>query len=277
MKILNKFKLAAIPAFMMLLLVGVTSCEDVIEREPSPAYNTASTNVYFASTNASSVTIGLEDDTFDIVIKREIATAAQTVALKLESSLGDLFTIPESVSFNAGEAQKAITVTVGDVEPMKKYHFAIEIDGQQTKPYNSQNVYPRIELNVLREDYVPYAEGVYYDYFFAPGDDYINWPQVLEYSELTDTYRLSDVWVEGYDVKFKWTGNSTVTMVGTASGNYIVIPTGYVHPTYGMVSAYYQNVTYNSTDKEFTFPITWRVSAGSFGTFADYYQITRLL
>jgi hypothetical protein len=277
MKKYHIFRFSSIFAMFSILLLAATACEDVIERTESPAYNTNSSNVYFASTNSSSIVIGLTDETFDVVVKREKTTAAQEVNLKLESSLGDMFTVPDKVTFAVGEAEKAITVTVGDIELMKSYHFAIEIDQDQTKPYVAQNVYPRIELNVLREDYAPYAEGTYYDLFFAPGDDYVSWPQVLEYSEMTDTYRMKDVWVEGYDVKFKWTGGATLTMVGTVSGSYTYIPSGYVHPTYGMIYAYYGNCTYTSGTKEFYFPITWRVSAGSFGMYPDYYVITRLL
>jgi len=68
-----------------------------------------------------------------------------------------------------------------------------------------------------------------------------------------------------------------VTMGGTASGTYKVFKTGYVHPSYGMVSAYFGTCTYNTSTKKFTFPITWRVSAGSFGLYPDYYQIQTLL
>jgi hypothetical protein len=44
-----------------------------------------------------------------------------------------------------------------------------------------------------------------------------------------------------------------------------------------MVSAYFGTCTYNSTNKEFTFPIAWRVAAGKFLDSPDYYEITALL
>ncbi len=276
MKLIYKSRFSILLALLSVLLF-TTSCEDKFSQEPAPAYNTNSANVYFSSTNSSSIVLGLEATSFDIVVKREKTTSAQTVKLTPENSNGEIFTIPTEVSFAVGESQKNVTITVADMELMKSYHLAIQIDGNDTKPYVAQTVYPRIEINVLKEDFAPYANGTYSDYFFAPGDDYIDWPITLEYSPMTTTYRLKDVWVEGYNVTFKWDKAANVTMIGTTSGAYKVIPTGYVHPTYGMVSAYYGACSYNTNTKKFTFPITWRVSAGSFGTFADYYTITNLL
>lgn len=277
MKLLNKFRFGILLTSMSVLLMA-TACEDEITRDPSPESNAMSANVYFASTNKASIVIGVEATNFDITIAREKTTAAQTVKLKTESSFGDMFTVPESVTFAAGEAQKVITITCGEMELMTSYHFSIEIDGNETKPYVAQTVYPRMEVNVLKEDFEPYANGLYWNLFFAPGDDYISWPLTLEYSAISTTYRLKDTWgYAGYGITFKWDGGSSVTMGGTVSGSYKVNKTGYVHSKYGMVSAYFGACTYNSATKEFTFPIDWRVAAGSFGPYTDYYEIKTLL
>ncbi len=278
MKLLNNFRSSILLASLSVLLFATTSCEDKIEREDSPAYNTSSSNVYFAASNKSSVILGVDAKSFEVTISREKSTAAQTVALSCESVFGDTIVVPASVSFAAGESQKKITITVSNMKLMKSYHLAIAIDREQTKPYVAQTVYPRYELNVLKEDFAPYASGTYSDLFFAPGDDYISWPLTLEYSPMTQVYRLKKCWnYEGYDVTFKWDKASKVTMIGTAVDDFIAIKTGYVHAKYGMVSAYYSTVTYNAATKTFTFPIDWRVSAGSFGAYDDYYKITSLL
>lgn len=277
MKQIYKFRFSILLALLSVVLIATTSCEEKFAQEPAPVANPNSANVYFASTNTSTVILGLTATNFNVVVKREKTTTAQTVKLSAEDSNDGIFTIPSDITFAVGESQKNLTITVADMELMKSYHIAIAIDGEETKPYTAQSVYPRIELNIQKEDFAPYAEGTYWDYFFAPGDDYISWPIVLEYSPMTTTYRLKDVWVDGYNVTFKWDKAATVTMIGATSGAYKVIQTGYIHPTYGMVSAYYGACSYNTTTKEFTFPITWRVSAGSFGTFPDYYEITRVL
>lgn len=278
MKQIYKSRFSILLAVLSVVLLSVTSCEDKFVQEKAPVYNPNSANVYFASTNTSSVVLGLTATNFNVVVKREKTTSAQTVKLTSEDSNSEIFSIPSEITFAVGESQKNLTITVANMELMKSYHIAIQIDGEESKPYVAQTVYPRIELNVLKEDYAPYAEGLYWDYFFAPGDDYISWPIVLEYSPMTTTYRLKDAWgYAGYNITFKWDRAATVTMIGTTSTVYKVIQTGYVHSSYGMVSAYFGACSYNASTKEFTFPITWRVTAGSFGTFADYYEITRVL
>lgn len=281
MKLLNKFRFGILLTSMSVLLLA-TACEDEITRDPSPEYNTSSANVYFASSNKPSVAIGVNSTGFDITVKRENTTTAQTVKLKTESAYGDLFTVPESVTFAAGEAQKVVTITCGDIELWTSYHISIEIDGNETKPYVAQNVYPRIELNVVKEDYEPYANGTYVSsrfYLFTGNALYNGYPLTLEYSEILKNYRLKNTWgYDGYSVTFEWDGASGITMIGNEdSDGYILIQTGFLHPTYGMVSAKYYNLAYDSVNKKFTFGTGWSVSAGEFAIRADYYTITALL
>jgi len=285
MKLLNKFRFGILLTSMSVLLLA-TACEDEITRDPSPEYNTSSANVYFASSNSSSVVIGVNAASFEVTISREKTTAAQTVKLKGESAFEDLFTFPESVTFAAGEASKVVTVGCGDMDLMTSYHIAMEIDGNETKPYTAQTVYPRLEINVLKEDFEPYANGTYSAYFLyllSEIESYYSYPLTLEYSEMSETYRLKKTWgVEGYNMTFKWDGANAITIGGTSatvSGvAYKVFKTGYMDSTYGMVSAYFASTaSYNATTKKFTFPINWRVSAGGFGSYNDSYTITTLL
>jgi len=282
MKLINKY-------FIWLTFISAlvfTACDDEVTRDPSPVTNPNSTKVYFAKENNSNPVLGIDQTSFDVQVSREKADKEQTVSLSTENVYNEIFEVPSSVTFAAGEAQKNVTIKVSNMELMQTYHLAINVDGEQTSPYKEQTVivgndtialYPRIELNVLKEDFAPYAKGTYSNLFFAAGDDYESSEKTLEYSPSTKAYRLKNCWVQGYDVKFKWDGAAAVTMLGTTSGAYVYVQTGSVHSTYGMISAYYKGCTYDSAAKKFTFPITWRVSAGSFGTYADYFTITQLL
>ncbi len=276
MKQIYKYRFSILLALLSVVLVATTSCEDKFVQEPAPVTNPNSANVYFASTNASSVVLGLSATNFNVVVKREKTTSAQTVKLTTEDSNGGIFTVPSEISFAVGESQKNLTITVADMVLMKSYHLAIAIDGQETKPYNAQTVFPRIELNVLKEDFAPYANGTFTDSFELYS--YTTWPLTLEYSPMTKVYRLKACWgFTGYDLTFTWDKASAIGIIGTTSGAYKVVKTGYVDSTYGMISAYFGACTYNATTKTFTFPITWRVAAGSFGTYPDYYTITTVL
>ena len=86
-----------------------------------------------------------------------------------------------------------------------------------------------------------------------------------------------------YDVTFKWAGDTIVTVLGGVfkPGTVAYTPalqTGYISAKYGMYWAVFNGVNvYNVTTKTFTFPITWMVTAGSFGVKTDKYQITTVL
>lgn len=256
----------ALKYFIIVAVVAIfAACEDDVERELSPEQNPNSTNVYFSKDNVSAVVLPLESTSFDVVISREVSASEQTVLLSAENVRSDLFSIPESITFAAGESQKSISVEVNeDIVLMESYHLAIVIDQEQTKPYVQQDVYPRIELTVTKEDFAPYAEGVFTTEFFED-----SWETILQYSPATDQYRFKDCWETGYNYIFKVAEDGTITQVPETT------ETGYVHSTYGMVSATAQaGSNFNSATNTYTFVIKWTVSAGSFGIYNDTFEIT---
>lgn len=246
-----------------------SACEKEITRDPSPQPNPASHRVYFPDQTSKQV-IGLDEQSITITIAREVSDNALDVALTITGN--DAFSIPPSVSFNPGDRDTSFTLAIGDIELLKNYHVIIGIDESQTNPYDSATGIPVLSLNILKEDFAPYAKGTYTSNFFGAA-----WRAILEYSPATEQYRFTDCWMPGYDVLFKWKGTE-VTMQGTpnSTGTYIYLPTGYIHSTYGMISAYYSQADinyYNEATKRFTFPITWVVAAGSFGANNDTFTI----
>jgi len=153
------------------------------------------------------------------------------------------------------------------MELMKKYHIAILIDGADTNPYAIQTVYSRIELNILKEDYAAYSNGTYTSGMFKS-----SWAQVLQYSPSKKTYRFKDLFNEGYDYEFSVSDDGTIAQVPLTA-----ILTGYVHPTYGMVSAQAQDGSMFDKNSTYTFLLKFTVSAGSFGIKTEKYVITNKL
>jgi len=262
---------------LLLTIVFFISCEDDITRDPSPETNPNTNKVYFPEQIDGTYTIGLEVNSIEVQVAREISSQALTVSLHYVGS--DLISVPSSVSFESGSALTSFFISIGDIELMETYPITINIDGEQADYYSISDNVSTLSLNILKEDFEPYASGAYYSDFFEQG-----WEAILEYSPLTEQYRFSDCWVSGYDVLFKWDGaneDSKVMMQGTPNSDksYIFFTTGYMHPSYGMVSAYYPQANINYYDKAtktFTFPITWRVSAGSFGEYLDTFTIEHL-
>lgn len=243
-----------------------------------PAPNPASNGVYFPE-QPTSITLGVTQDTIEVIIARKVASSALTVRLSHSDAYNGFFSAPSSVTFAAGETLKTIKITVGEVEFIKSYLFSLSVDDpdQIDNPYAVGAALPTLSLSVIKEDFVPYAEGTFTSEFFED-----EWPMTLEYSEATNQYRLSDLWVEGYDVLFTWDGSDKVSVKGgvfkPASTSYFpAVATGYVDPTYGMVWAIFNGEnTYDADSKTFTFPITWRVTAGSFGVYSEYFSIDNL-
>ena len=127
---------------------------------------------------------------------------------------------------------------------------------------------------ILKEDYEPYAVGVYQDPIFYKAA----WEQVIEYSALRDTYRMKGVFKDGTDWFFHWNrkyGEDSQEFYWTdETGNAVTsFFSGYTHPRYGNVtvndlygtSADYPFIGYDAEENAFYWPVSFDVSAGSFG------------
>ena len=251
---------------MGLLLMGCKN--DEIVREPSPATNPNSTNVYFSAKNVVSPILAKDATSLDVIIDRENGTQAQTVPLTVESLYADnVFQVPTSVSFAAGETTKTIKVPV-DLELMKKYHITVTIDMDQTNPYKTQAVYPRLDLNVLKEDYVPYSEGTFTSAFFEQ-----SWDQSMEFSPALTAYRFKDLYEVGYNYTFSVGKDGVIKQIPST-----VVKSGYVDAKYGMTSVQAQaGSKFDDASSTYTFMLKFTVAAGSFGVNAETYVITRKL
>lgn len=262
--IINKIAIILLSAVSLV----VFSCKEEIVRDPSPITNDKSTNVYFAANNVSNPTLPKDAKSYEISIEREKVDQSQTVALTTESVYDDLFEVPTTVTFAQGEKTKKISILVKDIELMKRYHFTIIIDPEQSKPYSNQNVYSRLELNILKEDFAPYAEGEYTSTFFE-----ITKNTVLQYSPSTKVYRFKDCWAKGYDYKFSVAEDGKITQIPAKTA------TGVVNENYGMISATAdpKQSKFDSATNTYKFVIKWTVSAGSFGVENDKFVVTKKL
>ncbi|MBR1539029.1 MAG: hypothetical protein IJ636_05935 [Bacteroidales bacterium] len=248
-----------VSAVALLALVSCTTKEDPFT--PGNPTNSNGNNIYFSAENPDNVVLGLADNSFTVTLERENANAAVSVPLTAFST-SSVFSVPSSVDFAAGETSKDITVQFSGAEPFVNYVLSISLPEEFTYPYKDQNVYPTFSVSVLQEDFKVVHTGTYYDDFWYEE----SWEQDLEYSELSETYRLSNLWTPGYGFTFKWDGKGSekVTVIGGK------MSTGIVHSTYGLISATPGDCFYDADDDAIYFPFTWTVSAGSFGT---YYNV----
>ena len=189
-------------------------------------------NVYFSELNSGSVVLASDASEFTVLVSREDSTAALSVPVDAWASVPEMFTFPATVEFAAGQSTAEYVVTTSSaIEMFKDYSVRLSVSDEYTHAYDSLAVYPRYSANVVKEDYAPYADGMYFDMFFTGQ----GWPITLEYSVILDMYRLADVWAplgtgSTTDLTFSWDGAETVTMSADSYS------TGVSYSSYGNVT-----------------------------------------
>ncbi|MDR2839762.1 MAG: hypothetical protein LBV75_00630 [Paludibacter sp.] len=290
MKNINKISILLLTIIATLFI----SCEDEIARDPSPAANPNSDRVYFpeqdSSKNFRTLLLGIEDTKFEVKIARENYTNPLTVKVKVTSDNATLFSVPASVSFAAGESVTSFDVTVGNIELLKNYSVNIEVDDDiHLDPYYSK--YPVTVWSITKEDFIPYADGIYDDPFW---NDISAIDIVLEYSQSTKFYRMRNIFDGGGEAfLFGWDGDQIITIKdGSGPSPAVYIAKGYNVGYYwgdseGWVYAFFvkdqsrtvggAKLSYDAATKTFTFPIFWGFASGSgWGWYASTYKITNL-
>lgn len=254
-----------------LTIAAISSCsneDDYTPGEPAPV---EVSEYYFASGTETALTIGLTQNLITAEINRVNAEGEETLELVVTNPSNEYFAVPTSVTFADGETTATIEIVVSDSLPLfQNYQFSIQIPSEYINPYVDANNNSTLHYVVMRDDYKPFAYGIYQSAWCEA-----EFEAVLEFSEALQTYRIkSFCMIEGYDVTFKMDEDYNITMTSSSFSS------GYEHPAYGMVTAVvYKDGSYNGYDPEtnlFKFAYTWTVTAGSFGTFYDYFMITEL-
>lgn len=203
----------------------------------------------------------------------------------------DFLTIPETVTFAAGDTIAVLKAKIGEgMEAFTTYNVSLMIDEEYTNPYVDSldvNLIPRFNISFLKEDFKTIGMGT----FNEPIAFEDSWEVEIQYSAVLNLYRIPDCIVNGTHWYFRWsgrgasaeeqsfeftdeTGNKASCTVG--GDKYYGFFSGYNHSSYGpiyvcVLDGYF--IGYNPDGEngpEFDFPVSWRVSAGSFGSDYDY-------
>ncbi|HOV83500.1 MAG TPA: hypothetical protein PLE52_01605 [Paludibacteraceae bacterium] len=144
---------------IVVSLMFFTSCEDTIEREPSPAVSSDCQNVFFTNNNVTDVELEPTDPTqVRVIISRQNSEEAATVPLKVISA-DSVFIIPDTVTFEAGVDTTSFVVTFPEAEEGIKYSFEIGISGDEyLNPYISDKT--SIKISVIRIKWEDIGPGV---------------------------------------------------------------------------------------------------------------------
>ena len=251
-------------ATVVLLL---TACsEDYPGRTESykPANDVMS--VYFPSTIPGSVEVAPSDTIYTITISRKDSSKASAVGLKELYDLNNVFTVPKTVHFAAGEKDVNVDITFPDLVDFQIYTLGLELEEDFTNPYDTLVAgTSRLVLNIAQTDWTDYAMCDYVSSFWDA-----SWPVLMQYSAILDSYRMSNWWNTGTSFIFTWDGSAVLSTPGKTS-------TGYNYDSYGAVYATASEDStltfYNPDDQKFTFNMEFTVSAGSFGSYIETFVI----
>lgn len=271
MKLNKLFLLAGVA----MLTFGMSSCSD--DDDYTPGAPSGKYDVSFANEEAKKV-LALDDKTFTVDVTRANGDGELTVPVEVLQK-PDCFTVPQSITFAAGETEKSLEIAVADgMENFVDYTLRLRIPEAYTQAYKEDAGSPMLNMTVLKEDFKPWAEGVFRDNIIFKQA----WNQTLEYSEIKDTYRLPDLIATGTHFLFKWNGkaddDSELYFCDSEGAKIAIQATGFVHPSYGMIMAnflYTEWLGFDSAKETFYFPIEFTVSAGTFGANYDTFTITK--
>lgn len=230
---------------------------------------------------------------FDVVLNRH--TTQGTLSVPLEKLIvPEGWNVPETANFAAGDSLATITVTpAADMSLNTDYDFVLRVPESYTNSYMQKNdEVNTYKVEVVKEDYVPFATGTYDETFFTEAQ----WPVTIEYSPGLDVYRIKSMLepvddVAGYHFYFKWnkeTGEKQkFTQCASNGGKQTSAQAGFEYGTNGMVSYAWAAGTndpakytgednknnfggYLASENMFVLPWKHNVSAGSFGVGTDF-------
>lgn len=151
--------------YIMFAMLGVfswmmASCSDDIEREESPIVSPDCQGVYFLESNQYSYELDPAVTSITLKVGRDKKDAAVVVPIKVITNEGDVFVIPSSVSFAAGESEAAIEVTFSKAEVGTLYSLELTFDAEFINPYKGQSV---ADADIQRIKWEKIGMGVYVD------------------------------------------------------------------------------------------------------------------
>lgn len=244
-------------------VLSVSCTDDEDNYVPAPASDVKS-SVYFPENQNGTHAFLLEENVeVTVDVKREDKGAARTVKIDFSTVHDDLIKSCDNVAtFKEGEdvAKVKVQLNKEKMEAFKNYAVYLNVDPAEFNPYKQQDITPSVRLNFVREDYAPFAKGEFNDPFIAEAAS----QKVLEWSEILKVYRLSDPWGTGEGEIIFSVDDKNKIHYKTPS-----FSTGYVHPKYGLISAFWEGFEnkqyYNAEKKVYNFHFDMKVSAGSFG------------
>lgn len=226
MKTINKYFLMALAGG----LLSFTACSDDIEREPSPVVDPNCPGVYFSADNNYALELEPEADLeMTLKVARTNTESAATVKVEVLSNAENVFEIPETVTFEAGQAEAPLTIRFPNAEIGISYSYSLKFEEGSYNPYTEQQTY--VSGNVIRIKWNPIETAIYTDGMVSVlyGVDYpVSWYVNAEYAEFTDgsmRVRVNNPYCEAFNEDEN----------GIFDGYIYTVPTAVINPNARMI------------------------------------------
>lgn len=272
---MNRMKKIKILFFLPVVLFMVSCSEDT----GMNTYPARGDEAFFDDTEYSYVVSAKMEDAYSVEVLRANKSGDASVGVTIEvanPAVKEAFTAPASVAFKDGEIASSVKIsfdrsklTIGE-----ENEITVNLQSETDLPYATE-----CKLVVVRDyTWKEYAKGTYVSGILSQLFGKVtSWEQSMDVAEEKPSlYRLKD-WYHnagtdfsdsGYDLTFLWDGGTSsevsFTVPADAKGG-VSFPTGWYHPSYGLVSMYIdtENAKYDSESKTFTFKCCGNVSLGT--------------
>lgn len=159
-----KFKRYIYILGLFIALVGFNACQEdaLVEPSPSPTVPEGCIGVFFPNTNKVNFEFEPTDETvFELSVAREVSTGSAEVPIVVEVNTDDVFKVPATASFAAGEEKTTITITFPTAEVGKKYSLGLKVEGEEyVNPYSKEN--PTLSTAATRIKWEPIEKKMVY-------------------------------------------------------------------------------------------------------------------
>ena len=158
MKTINKYLFLAMAGSMLTF----AACSDDIERDPSPIVDPDCQGAYFAADNTYEYELEPESPTsITLTVARTNTADAATVGIEVLTNAENVFEVPESVSFEAGQSEADITLNFPNAEIGTSYSYELKLEEGSYNPYADQTLYAAGE--VIRIKWNEFETAIYTD------------------------------------------------------------------------------------------------------------------
>lgn len=261
--------------FLLPVVLFMASCSEDTGMNTYPARGD---EAFFDDTEFSYVVSAKMEDAYSVEVLRANKSGDASVGVTIEvanPAVKEAFTAPASVEFKDGEIASSVKISFdrSKLTCSEENEITVNLQSETDLPYATE-----CKLVVVRDyTWKGYKKGTYASGMLTKlFGKVISWEQSMEVAEeKPNLYRLKD-WYHnagtefsksGADLTFIWDGSSsevTFTVPADKDGG-VSFPTGWYHPSYGLVSMYVdtENAKYDSESKTFTFKCCGKVSLGT--------------